>query len=86
MKIAMLIAFAAFAFPAAAADDTTARMRAGPNSSTEGGASLGQTGVRSNAGDTARRDSTGEVAIRPPRDREAKPRPKAREPRRTERE
>ena len=67
MKTSILIVLAAFALSAFAADDNTARMRAGPNASTEGGTTLGQTGVRSNAGDGARPEPA----------RPAKPRPRA---------
>ena len=73
----------ALSLPAGAADDSTARHRAGPNASTEGGASLGQTGVRSNAGDAARPDSTREIPIRPPRARDEKAKEK---PQRNERD
>jgi hypothetical protein len=65
MKTLHLIALAAFAIPAFAADDNTARMRAGPNASSEGGATLGQTGVRSNAGDSARPETNAPAKPRP---------------------
>jgi hypothetical protein len=48
------LAAAAFALPAAAADENTARSRAGANASTEGGASLGATGVTTQPGTAPR--------------------------------
>jgi hypothetical protein len=61
--------------PAAAADEDTAKARAGANASVEGGTSLGSTGVRSDA-------QTGSA----PRTRsnEDKPKPKARAKRKVE--
>ncbi len=44
------LAAAAFALPAAAADEKTAKNRAGANASVEGGAALGATGVQGGAG------------------------------------
>ena len=46
----------AFAFPAAAADEKTAKNRAGANASVEGGAALG--GVQSGAGATVKQEAT----------------------------
>src|SRR5436190_14935904 len=43
------LAAAAFALPAAAADENAAKARAGANASVEGGTSLGGTGVSSGA-------------------------------------
>jgi hypothetical protein len=56
------VAAAAFSLPAAAADESTAKNRAGANASVEGGVALGGTGVSGGAsaqtGDTqARRDN-----------------------------
>jgi hypothetical protein len=51
-------AAAAFGLPALAADETTAKNRAGANASVEGGAALGGTGVQSRAGGTAKQETT----------------------------
>jgi hypothetical protein len=48
------LAAAAFGLPAAAADENTARAKAGANASVEGGAALGTTGVNTQSGGTAR--------------------------------
>jgi hypothetical protein len=66
------LAAAAFALPAVAADEGTAKARAGANASVEGGTSLGGTGVSSgaNAGvnaagsGTVKQETTGDAQAR----------------------
>ena len=63
VSIAVCTFAAALAFPAAAADETTAKNRAGANASVEGGTALGGTGVQgagvqSGAGGTAKQEAT----------------------------
>ena len=87
------VAAAAFALPAAAADEAGAKNRAGSNASVEGGAALGGTGVNTQSpgdqprtGDAqARSDNKTEDSVQAPGS-ERKAKPKSRAQRKEERD